>query len=143
LNVGTTAKTVNGSFFQAHTITVSSITGNGSVFSNEGGLTPINCPATSCSKAYPESGTVVLTANNDFGWNFTTWGGDCSGSSIQCTFTNLSSAKNVTATFSLIAPVLPPADDDGDDAVKPPKCKKGQKLVRGKCVKKKKKKKKR
>jgi 5-hydroxyisourate hydrolase-like protein (transthyretin family) len=71
-----------------------SVTGSGSVTSNTGG---INCPGT-CWANYSSGSLVTLTAHTGSGATFTGWGGDCWGTS-SCTVT-MSSARNVTATFS-------------------------------------------
>ncbi|MFO0583411.1 MAG: hypothetical protein U0229_14160 [Anaeromyxobacter sp.] len=81
-----------------NTLTVATA-GSGSVTSSDGG---ISCGAT-CSKAYPESQSVTLTAAPATGWNFTGWGGDCSGPATTCTLA-MSVARNAAATFTL-APV--------------------------------------
>jgi hypothetical protein len=73
-----------------------SVTGNGTV--TGGGL---NCGVggSVCSQNVTAGFSVTLTATPESGSTFTGWGGACSGSSKTCTVT-MSSARNVTATFS-------------------------------------------
>jgi hypothetical protein len=74
------------------TLTVSK-TGNGRVTA-----LGINC-GTTCTKNYPVTSTVTLTAKADAGATFTGWGGVCSGAASTCTVTT-DAVKNVTATFN-------------------------------------------
>jgi len=77
------------------TLTVSkSGTGSGTVTSNPSG---INCGST-CSASFSNGTSVTLTAYPNSSNTFTGWSGDCSGTST-CTV-NMTSAKNVTATFT-------------------------------------------
>jgi uncharacterized repeat protein (TIGR02543 family) len=58
----------------------------------------IDCGST-CSASFTSNTTVTLTAAPTPGSSFSSWGGDCSGTSPTCTVT-MSQARNVTATFS-------------------------------------------
>lgn len=75
-----------------------SIVGQGTV---SGGSSGINCSPTSpttCSKTFPTGTQVSLTATPSAGWQFSSWGGSCSGKTSPCIVT-IDLAKNVTATF--------------------------------------------
>ncbi len=89
-NYGTVFK-----FQLAHyTLTVNNPTGQGTVTSSDG---YINCPGT-CSHSYLENSQVTLTANPAQGWQFSAWGGACTGSNPSCTVT-MSGNETVSATF--------------------------------------------
>ena len=77
----------------SYTVSVS-VSGSGHVTSSPAG---INCPGT-CSHAFKPGDTVALSKNADTGWNFQSWGGDCSGNG-SCTFVRISANHRVTATF--------------------------------------------
>ena len=79
------------------TVTISgpgSVTGNTTTY--PGG---INCPAFICSAAYAAGSAVTLTATPSAGYNFTGWGGACTGTGT-CTVT-MSAAAHVSATFAI------------------------------------------
>ena len=63
----------------SYTVSVS-VSGSGHVTSSPAG---INCPGT-CSHAFKPGDSVALSKNADTGWNFSGWGGDCSGNG-SCT----------------------------------------------------------
>jgi hypothetical protein len=87
-----------------YTITISSITGNGTVTSSDSVINCTTGTTGTCSDT-TATGTVTLTETPAVGYNFTSWGGGtCSGSSSTCIVTG---TATVTATFSLI--VVPPA----------------------------------
>jgi hypothetical protein len=87
------AKTVTATFVKVWVLTVS-VTGNGTVFSEQPG---IDC-GTDCTETYDQGTTVSLNATP--GASFIGWGGDCLGIlSTTCTFT-MNGTKNVTATFA-------------------------------------------
>jgi uncharacterized repeat protein (TIGR02543 family) len=73
--------------------------GSGTVTSNPAG---INCGA-DCTENYACGTSVTLTAAPASGWNFSGWGGDCSGTSPTCTII-MNAAKSVTATFTQTSP---------------------------------------
>ncbi len=75
--------------------------GFGSVSSSPAG---IDCGA-NCSASFPAGASVTLTATPEVGNSFTTWGGACSGTGA-CVV-SMNAASNVSATFSVIAPVRP------------------------------------
>jgi len=80
-----------------YTITVSSITGNGTVTSSDSVLNCTTGTTGTCTDS-TATGTVTLTAAPSSGYSFTSWGGGtCSGSSTVCT---VSGAATVTATFT-------------------------------------------
>jgi len=82
-----------------YTITVSSITGNGTVTSSDSVLNCTTGTTGTCSDS-SASGTITLTATPSSGYSFTSWGGGtCSGSSTTC---NVTGAATVTATFTAI-----------------------------------------
>jgi hypothetical protein len=88
-----------------YTITVSSITGNGTITSSD---SVINCTTgtTGTCTDSTASGTVTLTETPASGYSFTSWGGGtCSGSSSTCAVTT---TATVTATFTA-NPVTTPA----------------------------------
>jgi secreted trypsin-like serine protease len=76
-----------------------SVTGNGDVTSSPTG---INC-GSDCSHSYLDGTDVTLTADPDAGESFVTWGGACSGSSLQCTVP-MTQSRSVTAEFSATTP---------------------------------------
>jgi hypothetical protein len=69
--------------------------GGGTITSSTGG---INCGVT-CSAAIAKDTAVTLTETPSGGYNFTTWGGDCSGTATTAAVT-LSADKACTATFT-------------------------------------------
>ncbi len=69
--------------------------GDGSVSSNPTG---INC-GSDCSENYADGTSVTLTATPAAGSTFSSWSGDCSGTSSWCTLI-MDSNKEVTATFN-------------------------------------------
>ena len=81
---------------------------------------------------------MVLTATPDAGSDFASWSGCDSSTGADCTV-NLDSDRLVTASFAVEPP--PPPAGGSTTPTTPKKCKKGQKLKKGKCVKKKRKKK--
>jgi hypothetical protein len=101
------AKSVTATFTQNPTTTyplnISAISGSGTVTSNPTG---INCGA-DCTENYTSGTSVTLTAAPASGWSFSSWGGDCSGTSTTCTIT-INSAKNVTVTFTQNPPTTYP-----------------------------------
>lgn len=85
---------VTATFTSTAKLTVA-ITGTGTVTSTPSG---INCSSGSCNASFPVGTAVHLVATP--GANTTvTWGGACTGTGTTCDVT-LSTAKNVTATFS-------------------------------------------
>ena len=85
-------KTVGASFISSYTMNVSK-TGLGTVTSAPDG---ISCGA-SCSNHFTVGSTVSLVAQPDYGYEFSGWGGACSGSGT-CAVT-MNSDKSVTANF--------------------------------------------
>jgi hypothetical protein len=71
---------------------------NGLVTSDTGGL---NCGtgSTVCTATYTPQTSVILTAKPDTGTTFTSWGGDCSGTTNPLTVV-IDVAKNCSATFT-------------------------------------------
>ncbi|MGB0496067.1 MAG: InlB B-repeat-containing protein [Kangiellaceae bacterium] len=69
------------------------LNGSGSVSSSPAGIT---C-GSDCSENFDENTSVTLTPTASFGFVFSSWSGDCSGSG-DC-IVSLTSDKNVTATF--------------------------------------------
>ncbi|MFN0249728.1 MAG: InlB B-repeat-containing protein [Kofleriaceae bacterium] len=91
----TAATTVNAQFtIKSYALTTSSTSG-GSISSTPAGIT---CPG-DCSQNYNHGVTVMLTATEEPGYTFTSWGGDCSGTGA-CNV-NMTQARNVTATFTI------------------------------------------
>jgi hypothetical protein len=86
------AESVTATFVQDVALSVS-VTGSGSVTSSPAG---INCPST-CSANFTPATQVTLTATPASDWNFSGWGGACSGVG-NCVVT-MSAAQSVTATF--------------------------------------------
>lgn len=74
---------------------------NGSVASDTGG---ISCGAT-CTGYYASGNSVVLTATADSGYTFSSWGGDCSGSTNPLTV-SMTANKACSATFEVYAPPI-------------------------------------
>jgi hypothetical protein len=70
------------------------VVGSGSVSSSPSGIA---CPST-CSAPYAAMTSVTLTETPSAGYAFSSWGGDCSGSSSTTTIT-MNSAHSCTATF--------------------------------------------
>ncbi|GEM_PF-1686129 len=90
------AKNVTANFVPNYTLTV--INANvkfGTVTSNPGGIV---C-GTTCSANYASGSNVTLTAIPVSGYEFTGWGGACSGYGNSCKIT-MDSAKTVTANFA-------------------------------------------
>jgi len=75
-----------------NTLTVT-VTGNGTVISSPIG---IDC-GSDCSHQYSQSTQVTLTATPATGYLFSSWSGDCSGSS-SCSF-DMNSNRSVSAVF--------------------------------------------
>jgi hypothetical protein len=81
-----------------HTLTVST-TGSGSVASTPAG---ISCPGT-CAASFVEGTSVSLTPTPAPGFQFTGWGGACSGSAACVVVLNADAS--VSATFTAVVPV--------------------------------------
>jgi uncharacterized repeat protein (TIGR02543 family) len=94
----TAARSVTATFSQNvvnyYSLTVSK-GGAGTITSAPAG---INC-GTTCSASYASGTGVTLTASPATGYNFSGWGGACSGTSASCTV-SMTSSSGVTATFS-------------------------------------------
>lgn len=75
-----------------HLLTISSVSGQGTV-SGAGDL--VSCPP-ACLANAPD--LLAITATPAPGWEFSSWGGACSGSSTTCTLT-MNQAREVSATF--------------------------------------------
>jgi uncharacterized repeat protein (TIGR02543 family) len=90
------------------TVTVTSITGSGTVTSNPSG---ISCPST-CSYSPDVSSPIILFATPASGWVFDSWG--CSAGSGEnvvgttCQIDPDGGSHNITATFTAIPPPSPP-----------------------------------
>ena len=84
---------------QTFNVTVEAvIIAGGSIKSEDGG---IDC-GSDCSNEYAEGSDVVLRAiPSSSYWKFSSWSGDCSGTSPECTLTGITDTKNVTANFTL------------------------------------------
>lgn len=95
----TQARSVTAAFNRiSYNLTVTRAgSGSGTVASNPAG---IDC-GSSCSAGYYSGTSVSLTATAAPGSRFAGWSGACTGTG-SCTV-NMSQARNVTATFSLIA----------------------------------------
>ena len=102
-----TAITCNITVDQARSVTASfvghthqplnlSISGNGTVRSDPAG---IDC-GTDCTESYVNGTEVTLTATPDPGWQFTGWGGACTGTS-DCTL-SITGPTKVTANFTAL-----------------------------------------
>jgi hypothetical protein len=65
----------------------------------------IDCPG-NCSALIKQGTTFELTETPDSGAEFTSWGGDCSGSGSTCTL-SVDGAKSVTAGFGVVPPPPP------------------------------------
>ena len=87
------AESVTATFTQLFTLSVSD-TGSGTVTSSPPG---ISCGST-CSASFVSGAQVTLNEAPASGWNFTGWGGACSGTG-SCVVT-MSAAKSVSATFT-------------------------------------------
>ena len=88
-------------------------TGGGTVSTNPLGITGgISCgPAcTTASDRYKQNTSVSITATNGGGWVFSSWSGDCSGSTSPCMVT-MSTARTVTATFAATVTVTTPSSN--------------------------------
>lgn len=85
-----------------YVITVSSITGNGTVTSSD---SVINCTTGTAGTCVDSSasGTVTLTATPATGYAFSSWGGSCSGSG-SC---SVNTTATVTATFTQLTAATP------------------------------------
>ncbi len=68
----------------------------GTIISDYGGIT---C-GTACAQSYDKGSVVVLTAIPVSGYQFTGWGGACSGYGNSCTVT-MNAAQTVTANFAI------------------------------------------
>ena len=71
------------------------VSGNGSVYSNDSG---ISC-GTDCTESYAPASVVTLTAVAGVGATFTGWSGDCAGAAATCAIA-MSQTRNVTAHFA-------------------------------------------
>ncbi len=87
--------------------------GQGRVTSDPSG---IDCGA-NCMTTYEEGQQVTLTASAAAGSTFVGWGGDCSGSNLDCVVV-ADMPRNVNATFEapIVPPYLSPLAEDGDCA---------------------------
>jgi hypothetical protein len=81
-------------FGDVHSVNVT-VTQGGNVSSSPSGIT---CSPT-CSAEFLANSTVKLTAIVQAGWEFTGWGGACSGTALDCQLT-VDGAKSVSATFA-------------------------------------------
>jgi subtilisin family serine protease len=88
-----TAKSCTATFITVYSLTITSPS-NGKVTSQDGN---IDC-GSQCSKTYPSGQTVVLTAQANPGYQFTKWGGSCSGTTNPLTVT-MTATKTCTATI--------------------------------------------
>jgi hypothetical protein len=88
--------------YQAYTLTVNKPgTGNGTVMSNDGG---ISC-GTDCTESYGINTLVTLTATPAVDGIFTGWSGACTGKKTTCSIT-MNTYKEVSATFIPAEPML-------------------------------------
>ena len=87
------------------------VTGNGTVTSSPAG---ISCPGT-CSAPFAPTTAVTLTESPGTNYTFSTWGGDCSGSSSTCSIT-MNANHSATALFlsSSTKPALPNFIDNNE-----------------------------
>ena len=111
--------------------------GSGSITSAPAG---IDCPS-DCFESVPHGAVITLTATPATGSSFTGWSQCDSPAGATCTQT-LDDSETVIAGFMANPPPTGGGGTTTPATPAPPKCKKGQKLVKGKCRKKKKKKKK-
>lgn len=81
---------------QSYTLTITSVTGNGTVTTGDG---LIDCPG-DCSQVYPEGTSVFVSANNGPGGTFVTWGGDCDFGAQTGINLLMNSDFNCTAEFT-------------------------------------------
>ena len=90
------AKSVSATFTQATARYTLSVTksGSGTITSNPAGIT---C-GTDCSETYNGGTNVTLTATPLSGWQFSGWGGACSGTG-SCVV-SMNATKSVSATFT-------------------------------------------
>jgi hypothetical protein len=85
----------------SYTLTIANAgTGSGTVTSSPTG---ISCGST-CSDAFTNGASVILTAAAASGSTFAGWSGACTGTATTCTVT-MSAAESVTATFNSTTPV--------------------------------------
>jgi len=75
--------------------------------------TGINCQTTNCTANFTSGANVQLTATPASGYVFSSWSGDCSGTTSPCSV-NMSAAKTVTANFT--ATLAPPPTPSGFNA---------------------------
>lgn len=98
-NCGTMTLTVSQTLNGTHTLTVTK-NGTGNIVSSPAG---INCGLSGglCSTSFASGTTVTLTAQNDTatGSVFSSWSGDCAGSSFTCSVL-MDINRSVTANFS-------------------------------------------
>ena len=72
-----------------------------STFTITTAVSPAGSGSVSCTpNPVPYNGSATCTPTAAAGYTFSAWSGDCTGAT--CTLTNVTSAKNVTATFTLI-----------------------------------------
>jgi hypothetical protein len=94
----------------------------------------INCPG-DCSQSYSGGPTVTLTAAPVPGATFGGWAGDCGGSPGTTCVLNMATNHAAIANFS--SPTTAGSGTPAPTTPAPKKCKKHQKLKKGKCIKKK------
>jgi hypothetical protein len=102
----------DGNVPSTFTLNVTISAGSGTVTSSPAG---INCPGT-CSASFNSGTGVTLTETPGSGYLFTSWGGDCSGTSSTCSLT-MSAAHSASAGFvsqSLATPALPTFSDNNE-----------------------------
>ncbi len=101
-----------------YTVAVSKTgTGGGTVTSSAGG---ISCGATCTSTGLADNTAVALTATADAGSTFTSWGGDCSGTSSPFNLTLAAANATCTATFTLSNGPTPPTPSNPSTPTPPP-----------------------